>query len=88
MDAARALAFYETIPSYARVIEREGVYSVADLAAVGDAGVIRRHLQRYYDAGATDVVLNPLDPATLPQVWDIAGSLTNAAAQTNSKETP
>ena len=48
VDAARALAaeqlgFYETIPSYQKVIAREGVASVADLAAVGSAAVGRAH---------------------------------------------
>jgi F420-dependent oxidoreductase-like protein len=74
--AAERLAFFESIPSYARVIAREGVDTVADLAAVGSAEAIRRHLQRYYDAGATSVVLNPLDPAALPEVWQIAATLT------------
>src|SRR5256885_17228986 len=68
VDAARALAaeqlsFYETIPSYQKVIAREGVASVADLAAVGPAESVRRQLQSYLDAGATDVVLSPLDRA-------------------------
>jgi hypothetical protein len=33
--AAEQLSFYEAIPSYQKVIAREGVTSAADVAAVG-----------------------------------------------------
>ena len=83
VDAARALAaqqlsFYETIPSYQKVIAREGVASAADLAAVGPAESVRRQLQSYLDAGATDVVLSPLDradAAAAEEIWAVAASL-------------
>jgi F420-dependent oxidoreductase-like protein len=82
VDAARALAtqqlsFYETIPSYRNVIAREGVASAADIAAVGSPESVRRQLQRYLDAGATDVVLSPLnraDVAVAEETWAVAGS--------------
>jgi F420-dependent oxidoreductase-like protein len=75
--AAAQLAFYETIPSYQKVIAREGADSVADLAAVGDAESVVRQLNRYLDAGATEVVLSPLrgvdaDPRLL---WDVAAAI-------------
>jgi F420-dependent oxidoreductase-like protein len=77
--AADTLGFYATIPSYQKVIAREGAESVADLAAVGPADVVRAQLQRYRDAGATDLVLSPLrgveaDPQRL---WDVAASLSS-----------
>jgi F420-dependent oxidoreductase-like protein len=83
VDAARALAaqqlsFYETIPSYQKVIAREGVASAADLAAVGPAESVRRQLRGYLDAGATDVVLSPLDradAAVAEEIWAVAASL-------------
>jgi F420-dependent oxidoreductase-like protein len=81
VDAARAfaaqqLSFYATIPSYQKVIAREGVDSVADLAAVGPADSVARHLQRYLDAGATDVVLSALDRAQPDEgLWRLAASL-------------
>jgi F420-dependent oxidoreductase-like protein len=83
VDAARALAaqqlsFYETIPSYQKVIAREGVVSAADLAAVGPAEVVERQLRRYLDAGATDLVLSAVDradPAVAEQLWAVAASL-------------
>jgi F420-dependent oxidoreductase-like protein len=82
VDAARAIAaeqlsFYETIPSYQKVIAREGVESVADLAAVGSAESVTRRLRSYVDAGATDVVLSPLDrsgSADIEELWAVAAT--------------
>ena len=76
--AARQLSFYETIPSYRRVIAREGVDDVAELAAVGSSDRVARRLKTYLDAGATDVVLSPLDrsdSADREAVWAVAASL-------------
>lgn len=58
---AEALSFYETIPSYQKVIAREVLASAADLAAIGSAESVARKLQSYLDAGATDVVMSPVD---------------------------
>jgi F420-dependent oxidoreductase-like protein len=81
-DAARTLAteelsFYETIPSYQRVIAREGADRAADIAAVGPADAVRKHLQRYVDAGATDLVLNSLrsDSTDPERLWEVAASI-------------
>ncbi|WP_319449544.1 MULTISPECIES: TIGR03564 family F420-dependent LLM class oxidoreductase [unclassified Mycobacterium] len=81
-DAARTLAtdelaFYETIPSYAKVIAREGADRAADIAAVGSAEAIGKQLQSYRDAGATDLVLSQLrsDPADPARLWEVAASL-------------
>jgi F420-dependent oxidoreductase-like protein len=76
--AAQKLRFYEVIPSYMNVIAREGVASAADLAAVGSAESVRRQLQSYLDAGATDVVLSPLawtGAAAAEEIWAVAASL-------------
>jgi F420-dependent oxidoreductase-like protein len=83
LDAARALAaehlsFYESVPSYQKVIAREGVDSAADLAAVGSAESVSRVLRRYLDAGATDVVLSPIDRTDAAQaeaLWAVAAAL-------------
>jgi F420-dependent oxidoreductase-like protein len=75
--AAERLSFYEAIPSYQKVIAREGVGGAADLAAVGSAESVRRQLHRYLDAGATDVVLTPLawtGAAQAEELWGFAGS--------------
>jgi len=75
--AAEELAFYAGIPSYAKVLEREGVHQAGELAAVGPADAVRKQLQRYLDAGATDLVLSPVrsnsaDPELL---WQVAASI-------------
>jgi alkanesulfonate monooxygenase SsuD/methylene tetrahydromethanopterin reductase-like flavin-dependent oxidoreductase (luciferase family) len=76
--AAEQLSFYEAIPSYQKVIAREGVASAADLAAVGSAEAVRWQLQSYLDAGATDVVLSGLawaGAAAAEELWAVAASL-------------
>ena len=87
--AAETLAFYATIPSYQKVIEREGLDSIADLAAVGDADTVRAQLRRYLDAGATEVAISPLEhsPATLPLLWQVAASLPGDSSRRNSGAT-
>ncbi len=59
--AAQQLSFYETIPSYRNVIAREGLSNAVELAAIGPEESVLRQVRRYFDAGATDVVLSPLD---------------------------
>lgn len=76
--AAERLGFFETVPSYQKVMVREGVAHAADLAAVGSPESIKRHLQSYLDAGATDVVLSGLawtDAAAAEELWAVAASL-------------
>ena len=82
VDAARALArealaLYTTIPSYQRVLEREGADHPADLAAIGSADQVTEVLQSYRDAGADDVVLAGLDrgnTAAAQRVWEVAAA--------------
>jgi F420-dependent oxidoreductase-like protein len=76
-EAAERLNFYETIPSYQKVIAREGVASAADLAAVGAPEAVARKLSSYRDAGATDLVLSPIrrDGKALHDIWDIARNI-------------
>jgi len=76
--AAQHLGFYATIPSYQKVIAREGADSVADLAVVGPAESVVRQLKRYLDAGATDITLSAIDradPAQAEALWAVAASL-------------
>ena len=76
--AAEALAFYAQIPSYQKVIEREGVEDLADLAAIGSAESVRKQLQRFLDAGATEVSLSALDRSNsdvAKAIWDVAASI-------------
>lgn len=76
--AAQQLSFYETIPSYRNVIAREGLANVADLAALGRQESVLRQLRRYLDAGATDVVISPLDRSASVDrqaLWRLAAAL-------------
>jgi F420-dependent oxidoreductase-like protein len=75
--AAEELAFYQNIPSYAKVIAREGGGSAGELAAVGPAEAVRAQLRRYLDAGATDLVLSALrtNSADPERLWELAASI-------------
>ncbi|MFF1920819.1 LLM class F420-dependent oxidoreductase [Streptomyces sp. NPDC058221] len=82
-DAARAtateqLAFYEQIPSYARVVELSGGKRAADVAVIGDERAVAAEVQRYRDAGATEVVFSGTDlagDADRRRTWALLGEL-------------
>jgi F420-dependent oxidoreductase-like protein len=75
--AAERLSFYESIPSYQKVIGREGVDSVVDLAAIGPTEQVAERLRAYLAAGATDVVLSPLraEQADAEALWAVARNI-------------
>ncbi|OBI16672.1 LLM class F420-dependent oxidoreductase [Mycobacterium sp. E2327] len=76
--AAEQLGFYQTIPSYQKVIAREGVDSVTELAAIGSEDAVVKQLRRYLDAGATDLVLSSLDDSESVDreaLWRLTASL-------------
>jgi F420-dependent oxidoreductase-like protein len=83
VDAARRMAveelsFYDSIPSYQKVIAREGLASAAELAAVGSAESVTQQVKSYLNAGATDVVLSPKNgttPAEREETWSVAAQL-------------
>lgn len=65
VTAARArLALFmtrsSTMPAYRRQIEIEGVASPDDLAVVGDEDIVARHLDRFEEAGMTELCANLL----------------------------
>lgn len=58
-DAARAkleqmLGMYRMMPSYKAMLDRENAHSIADVALVGDEGVLDAGLRRLRDLGVTD----------------------------------
>ncbi|WP_067562576.1 TIGR03564 family F420-dependent LLM class oxidoreductase [Nocardia acidivorans] len=76
--AVEQLAFYEQVPSYRRVIELEGADRAADLALIGDEETVAAGIRRYYDAGATEVVLTSTDlagAADQRRTWILLGEL-------------
>jgi F420-dependent oxidoreductase-like protein len=79
VEAARAvavetMAIYDQVPSYQRTNAREGVDSVVDLALIGSEEDVARGLARYLDAGATDLLLMPIQtgPVELRRVCELA----------------
>ncbi|MBF6221288.1 LLM class flavin-dependent oxidoreductase [Nocardia abscessus] len=83
VEAARAAviaqtAFYDDIPSYARVIELSGASRAADLVVIGDEELIASRVAEYFAAGATEVVFSQTD-LTTPQdqrrTWEVLGDL-------------
>ncbi len=71
--AEDAMAFYDSIPSYQRVVAAEGLDRAAELVLVGSAAEVRAGIRRYYDAGATEVVVTQsglLGLETQYETWD------------------
>ncbi|MET9907049.1 LLM class F420-dependent oxidoreductase [Streptomyces sp. NPDC006476] len=76
--ATENLAFYEDIPSYARVIELSGARRAADLAVIGDERAVEAEVRRYRDAGATEVVFSGTEiagEADRRRTWRLLGEL-------------
>ncbi|WP_382466352.1 LLM class F420-dependent oxidoreductase [Streptomyces noursei] len=83
VDAVRStftesLAFYEQIPSYARVIGLSGGRRAVDVAVIGDEKKVAAEVQRYRDAGATEVVFSGTEvtgAADRRRTWELLGEL-------------
>ncbi|QKW52850.1 LLM class F420-dependent oxidoreductase [Streptomyces buecherae] len=75
---AEQLAFYERIPSYARVIELSGARRAVDVSVIGDESALAAEVRRYRDAGATEVVFSGTElagPASRRRAWAVLGEL-------------
>ncbi|MGH9055589.1 MAG: LLM class F420-dependent oxidoreductase [Acidimicrobiales bacterium] len=55
--AARAFGFYNDLPSYRAMLDREGTAGPADVAVVGDEESVASQLRQLADLGATDLSL-------------------------------
>ncbi|MFJ1609479.1 LLM class F420-dependent oxidoreductase [Streptomyces sp. NPDC088253] len=72
------LAFYERIPSYARVIDLSGGRRASDVAVIGDEKTVAAEVRRYRDAGATEVVFSGTEiagEADRRRTWALLGEL-------------
>jgi F420-dependent oxidoreductase-like protein len=63
-DAARAeaeavFAIYGTLPSYRAMLDREGAAGPGDVALVGDEDTVRQGIERYAEAGVSDLNVAP-----------------------------
>ena len=57
--AAKAFGFYNQLPSYRAMLDREGAQGPADVAIVGDEETVAAELARVADAGGTDLAAPP-----------------------------
>ena len=78
-DLERSFGALTRLPTYAAALEREGVKSAADIAAIGDRHAVRVRLDALLAAGATEVspflVGNPADrPRALAVLAEIAAN--------------
>ncbi len=75
--AADSMGMYDMVPSYQKVMAREGVSKAAQLAVIGTAESVTGQLRAYLDAGATEIAVVPLqsDAGDLRQVWDVVATL-------------
>ncbi len=79
-DATDQLAFYEKIPSYRTVLDREGVERAVDLALIGDEKYVADGLRRYIDAGATELFVTQTDlggPEDQLNTWRLLADLSS-----------
>ncbi|NKY33445.1 TIGR03564 family F420-dependent LLM class oxidoreductase [Nocardia speluncae] len=60
-EAAGQMAFYDAIPSYRSVLDREGVATAAELLVTGSETEVEAQLRRYVDAGATELLVTQTD---------------------------
>lgn len=76
--AVRQMSFYGQIPSYRKILDVEGVEHAADLALIGDEKTVLDGLKRYYDAGATDVLVSQTGIRSSEErkrTWEVISSL-------------
>jgi len=57
---AEQAAWYNTLPSYRAMLDREGVAGPADVALVGDEAALDAQLARLEEAGVTDFIAQPV----------------------------
>ncbi|MFD8493955.1 LLM class F420-dependent oxidoreductase [Amycolatopsis sp. NPDC059657] len=77
--AAANLAFYDSIPSYQKILAAEGVSAAHELAAIGDEETVAAAIRRYFDAGATEVVITQAGIHSSEdrlRTWRLAGDQT------------
>ncbi|MBB5916091.1 F420-dependent oxidoreductase-like protein [Nocardia transvalensis] len=79
--AAETTAFYDAIPSYARMIGLSGASRAADLVVIGDEEHVAARVEEYFAAGATEVVFsqtNLTTPEDQHRTWQLLGELNRA----------
>jgi len=80
--AQREMASLNQMPSYRTILDRGGVTNAADVAVYGDEETVAAEINRYFDAGATEVVVGNmtiLSEEERLRTVRLAGDLTRAA---------
>lgn len=54
-QAAKTLAIYDQLPSYRAMLDREGAAGPADIAILGDENALRGGIQRFENAGVSEL---------------------------------
>lgn len=74
---AKLLAGYGQLPSYRRMLDREGVAGPADIALVGDEAALRVGLERLRDSGVTDfnASIIPVEAGVYARTFDFLASV-------------
>jgi 5,10-methylenetetrahydromethanopterin reductase len=83
--AAKAFGFYDTLPSYRAMLDKEGADGPVDVAIIGDEETVTAGLRRLADVGVTDFTLpvfgTPEDRTrTLDLLQSLAADTGNATA--------
>ncbi len=74
-----AIGSYRDIPSYAAMLEREGVADAVDVAIIGNADQVAAALTGLASRGATDVAAIPLgNPDEVSATWGLISTLAKA----------
>jgi F420-dependent oxidoreductase-like protein len=79
---AAYLGAYGQIPSYQRVLATEGASHPVELALIGDEEAVAAGIRRYFETGATDVVLvqsGLRSGAERLRTWQLAGELSRSS---------
>lgn len=74
---SRELFIYGQLPSYRAMLDREGASGPADVAVVGDEDAVRQQLDRYRDAGVTDLgaVVMEVEPGARQRTIDVLAAM-------------
>ncbi|MGH4013659.1 MAG: TIGR03564 family F420-dependent LLM class oxidoreductase [Pseudonocardiaceae bacterium] len=76
--AYQQMQFYESIPSYRRVLDLEGADRAGDLAVIGSEEQVAEQVRRYVGAGATELVFTHTDVGGAEdqlRTWRLLGQL-------------
>jgi F420-dependent oxidoreductase-like protein len=82
--AQRLMSFYATVPSYRRVLDLQGIEDPVQLAAIGDEQTVAATIDRYFEAGATDVLISQAGMHSDEErrlTWRLAGDLARDRAR-------